>query len=150
MASPTPAPPPLHDAPKSARSPLARRRTWLVLAGISLGWKLLVFTLGAALPRWILTDGIAELPPEHQQYAMEAGLLARQLWSGPLERHGLVQLVRVESVDTVTPPTDDCRGLGARVRAYTYFAIPYSEVRTRCGRGTVEYRVFRRRAGHAR
>ena len=33
----------------------------------------------------------------------------------------------------------------ARVRAYTYFAIPYSEVRTLCETGTVEYRVLRRR-----
>jgi hypothetical protein len=31
------------------------------------------------------------------------------------------------------------------VRAYTYFGIPYSEVRTTCDRGVVEYRVFRRR-----
>jgi hypothetical protein len=38
-----------------------------------------------------------------------------------------------------------CRGLSARVRAYTYFAIPYSEVRTVCDAGVVEYRVFRRK-----
>jgi len=35
--------------------------------------------------------------------------------------------------------------LGAHVRAYTYFAIPYSDVRTRCDRGVIEYHVFRPR-----
>ena len=132
-----------------------RRRTWIVLACISVGWKVLVLTLGAALPRWLITDGIDELPAAHQPYAEQARATALALWNGPLERRGLVQMVRVESVDTLHAPidvasasaggVDACGGLSARVRAYTYFAIPYSEVRTRCDRGVVEYRVFRRR-----
>jgi hypothetical protein len=40
---------------------------------------------------------------------------------------------------------EQCDGHGAVVRAYTYFGIPYSEARTRCDTGVVEYRVFRRR-----
>ena len=75
------------------------------------------------------------------------------LWNGPIERLGFVRMVRVISVDTLpratlagVPEPAGCEGgrLGARVRAYTYFAIPYSEVRTVCDTGHVEYRVFRR------
>jgi hypothetical protein len=42
-----------------------------------------------------------------------------------------------------------CGGLGARVRAYTYFGVPYSEARMVCDSGTVEYRVFRRRGARS-
>jgi hypothetical protein len=134
----------------------------------------LVFTLGAAIPRWLLTDGIAELPAAHRAYGSASLLVARALFDTPLERlGGLVRQVRVVSVDSVagdradagvgaaaggryggaefaafgTPATASGGAcvLGARVRAYTYFAIPYSEVRTRCDRGVIEYRVFRPR-----
>ena len=58
----------------------------------------------------------------------------------------LVRMARVVSVDrTDEPAAAECDGLSARVRAYTYFAIPYSEVRTLCDSGVVEYRVFRRK-----
>jgi hypothetical protein len=123
-----------------------RRRTWLLLAGISIGWKLLVLTLGAALPRWLINDGVSELPPHVQSYALEAKQMALALWSRPIERHALVRTVRVLSVDSSGVDGGvECGGLTARVRAYTYFAIPYSEVRTACATGVVEYRVFRRR-----
>jgi len=133
-----------------------RLRPWLIMASISIGWKVLVFTLGAAIPRWVLDDGIAALPEASREYAAEARLTAMSLWDGPIERHGLVRMVRVVSVDTVPHamlagvdtggPRCDGGRLGARVRAYTYFAIPYSEVRTVCDAGHVEYRVFRRKA----
>ena len=159
MASPT-TPERSDGSLQTRRVSSRRRRTWMVLAAISIGWKVLVFTLGAALPRWLITDGIDELPAASQPYAAQARATALALWNGPLERRGLVQMVRVESVESVesadTPggtsgvvdvadSLDDCNGLSARVRAYTYFAIPYSEVRTHCDRGVVEYRVFRRR-----
>ncbi len=119
----------------------------MTLAAISIGWKLLVFTVGAALPRWLINDGIAELPAEHRPYGTEAKQTALALWDGPIERHGVVRTVRVMSVARATPAPagSECGGLSARVRAYTYFAIPYSEVRTICDSGVVEYRVFRRR-----
>jgi hypothetical protein len=118
----------------------------MVLAAISIGWKLLVFTLGAALPRWLIEDGLAELPPHMRTYAESAKQTALALWSKPIERHGLVRTVRVMSVDSSAMAESlDCGGLSARIRAYTYFAIPYSEVRTQCDTGVVEYRVFRRR-----
>lgn len=128
-----------------------RRRLWLVLLGVSVGWKVVVFTIGAAVPRWLISDGIAQLPAPLQEYGREARATALALWNGPIERHGLVRTVRVMSahggtyaaVGDATAPT--CDGRGAIVRAYTYFGIPYSEVRTTCGRGVVEYRVFRRR-----
>lgn len=140
-----------------------RLRLWIILASISVGWKVLVFTLGAAIPRWVLDDGIAALPIASREYAAEARQTAMGLWNGPIERYGFVRMVRVMSVDTLPHPavTDApatsatvaaaeaarCDGprLGARVRAYTYFAIPYSEVRTVCDTGHVEYRVFRRK-----
>jgi hypothetical protein len=79
-------------------------------------------------------------------YGVEALTVARALWAGPLERYGVVRGVRVVSVERLAEAgTAPCGGLSARVRAYTYFAIPYSEVRTVCDRGTVEYRVLRRR-----
>ena len=90
-------------------SPAARRRRVLITLGaISIGWKVVVFTLGAALPRWLIDDGIAALPAD-------AGRAGR------------------------------CGGYTARVRAYTYFGVPYSEARMVCDQGTVEYRVFRGR-----
>jgi hypothetical protein len=134
----------------SVSAPAARSRRWrtlIILASISVGWKVLVFTLGAALPRWLIQDGIAELPAALQPYGEEAKQTALALWNGPIERRGLVRTVRVLSVERAANADTfaRCDGLGARVRAYTYFAIPYSEVRTVCDRGVVEYRVFRRR-----
>lgn len=145
----------------SAESPEAtrrrRRRLWLALLGVSVGWKVVVFTVGAAVPRWLIDDGIAQLPTALQEYGREARSTALALWDGPLERHGLVRTVRVVSAHGATyastaglsgaapPGAGGCDGRGAVVRAYTYFGIPYSEVRTTCGRGVVEYRVFRRR-----
>lgn len=137
-----------------------RRRLWLVLLGVSIGWKVLVFTVGAAVPKWLIDDGIAQLPAALQGYGREARVTALALWNGPIERHGLVRTVRVVSVHgpmyasaagltggTTAGPAAAaaCDGRGAVVRAYTYFGIPYSEVRTTCDRGVVEYRVFRRR-----
>ncbi|HEX2780501.1 MAG TPA: hypothetical protein VHM30_13435 [Gemmatimonadaceae bacterium] len=123
------------------------RRTLIILASISIGWKLLVFTLGAALPRWLVSDGVDELPPEWQAYGDSARTTAIALWNGPVERRGLIRSVRVMSVESVDRPDmpPGCNGRSARVRAYTYFAIPYSEVRTLCDSGVVEYRVLRRR-----
>ena len=141
-------------APAAPAAPAARRRLrpWLILASISIGWKVLVFTLGAAIPRWVLDDGIAALPAASRPYAAEARMTATMLWDNPIERLGIVRAVRVMSVDTVAAAGEArCTGgrLGARVRAYTYFAIPYSEVRTMCETGRVEYRVFRRKAQQA-
>ena len=59
-------------------------------------------------------------------------------------RRSLVRLVRVMSVDREQTNTEECGGMSVRVRAYTFFAIPYSDVRAVCDRGVVEYRVFRR------
>jgi hypothetical protein len=143
------APPPDAAPPKISR----RWRTWIILASISIGWKVLVFTLGAALPRWYIKDGVAELPEALRPYALEAMTTARALWRGPIERHGIVRAVRVMSVAQAPQSAgagDTCDGMSARVRAYTYFAIPYSEVRTLCDSGIVEYRVFRRRKSRAR
>lgn len=143
----TTTPPEPHRAASGAASRLGSRRTWLILASISVGWKVLVFTLGAALPRWFVSDGLDELPPALRAYGDSARATAVALWNGPIERRGLIRTVRVMSVDSVprpeTPP--GCDGRSARVRAYTYFAIPYSEVRTICDSGVVEYRVLRRR-----
>lgn len=144
---------PLPSPTDSTKAPVAppgrwrSRRTLLVLAAISIGWKVLVFTIGAALPHWFLSDGIADLPPELRAYGDSARLTAIALWNGPVERRGLIRTVRVMSVENA-PRADmptGCDGRSARVRAYTYFAIPYSEVRTLCESGTVEYRVLRRR-----
>jgi hypothetical protein len=65
----------------------------------------------------------------------------------------VVRTVRVMSVarDAGTPDdAERCGGYTARVRAYTYFGVPYSEARMVCDRGTVEYRVFRRRVARSR
>ena len=93
-----------------------------------------------------MDDGVDHIPLAMQPYANEARATALALWDGPIERRTLVQLVRVVSVESnEADAADSCGGKSARVRAYTYFAIPYSEVRTVCDRGVVEYRVFRRR-----
>ena len=143
--SPASTPPPTPLSPQLTASQ-KRRRTLIILASISIGWKVIVFTLGAAVPRWFIKDGIAELPAPVQPYAREAQQVARGLWNGRIERLGFVRIARVVSVDRTDEPAGaECDGLSARVRAYTYFAIPYSEVRTVCARGVVEYRVFRRK-----
>ena len=131
-----------------------RRRTFMMLGAISVGWKVVVFTLGAAMPRWLVTDGVAELPELHRAYGTAALATAGALFDTRVERFGrVVQRVRVMSVDSVRPLAVVAAATGAvavapcaleaRVRAYTYFAIPYSEVRTRCEHGVIEYRVFR-------
>jgi hypothetical protein len=171
MSSQTSRIPTPHAVPAQPPAPGRRWRVWIVLGAISIGWKVLVFTVGAAVPRWLITDGIAQLPAPLQDYGREAKRTALTLWDGPIERHGLVRTVRVMSVHTsdsgevpraVGAPTSGsgssssssaadsasaggCDGHGAVVRAYTYFGIPYSEARTRCDSGVVEYRVFRRR-----
>jgi hypothetical protein len=123
----------------------SRWRPWLLLLGVSAGWKVLVLTLGAAVPHWLINDGFEHIPATMQPYAGQARATALALWDRPIERTGIVRLVRVVSVDTVqSADADACGGKTARVRAYTFFAIPYSEVRTVCDHGIVEYRVFRR------
>ena len=139
---------PTDSAAQLAKADVDRKRRWRmfwILGTISIGWKVLVFTLGAALPKWLIDDGTAVIPVEQRAYAHTAIGIATALWNFPIERHGFVRAVRVLAVDTMPP--SDCAGLGARVRAYTYFAIPYSEVRTTCDRGVVMYRVFKRRGG---
>jgi hypothetical protein len=127
---------------------MTRRRLLLTLGAVSIGWKVVVLTLGAAVPRWLIDDGIAAQPSELRPYAQDAKRSAAALWNGPIERHGVVRAVRVVSVERV-PNTagvaQRCGGLGARVRAYTYFGVPYSEARLVCDSGVVEYRVFRPR-----
>jgi hypothetical protein len=125
----------------------SRWRPWLLLLAFSVAWKVVVLTLGAALPHWVIDDGLEHIPISMQPYAAEARATAVALWSNPIERGAIVRLVRVVSVDSARggDAARNCGGLSARVRAYTFFAIPYSEVRTVCDRGVVEYRVFRRR-----
>ena len=134
------------------RSKSQRRwRTAMILLGISVGWKLVVFTLGAAVPKWIVKDGIDQLPADLRPYGTEAKRIALAKWSGPIERRGVIRGVRVRVDRTVGDPRSrECGGLNARVRAYTYFAIPYSEVRMVCDSAVVQYRVFpkRKRAPH--
>lgn len=120
-----------------------RLRTLMILGSISIGWKVLVFTLGIAIPRWIIEDGIDDLPPERRAYAKEASVIARGLWTNPIERYGMVRAVRVLRVDSITGGVP-CVGMAARVKAYTYFAIPYSEALIRCDGGRVLYRMFKR------
>lgn len=145
--NPAPRPPATTGPSQPPGSRQRTRRTLIILASISIGWKLLVFTLGAALPRWLVSDGLSELPPEWRAYGDSARTTAIALWNGPIERRGLIRSVRVVSVESIggeLAPAG-CDGRSARVRAYTYFAIPYSEVRTLCDSGVVEYRVLRRR-----
>ena len=129
-----------------------RRRALITLGAISIGWKVVVLTLGAAVPRWFIDDGIAALPEDSRPYATEAKRTAASLWNGPIERYGVVRTLRVLSVarDADAPSdAERCGGYTARVRAYTYFGVPYSEARMVCDRGTVEYRVFRRRGARS-
>ena len=137
--------------PTPAPARRSRRRLLLTLGAISIGWKVLVLTVGAAVPRWIIDDGVGALPSELRPYARDAKAGAARLWNGPIERYGVVRTLRVVSVRRVadTPAAraagSRCGGLEARVRAYTYFAVPYSEARLVCDSGVVEYRVFRSR-----
>ena len=136
----------------AARRRRARRRTMLVLASISVGWKVLVWTVGAAIPRWLIVDGVDRLPAEQQAYGTAALATARALFDTRAERYMRI-VQRVQVVSVVSDPMDGRVGagapctVGAHLRAYTYFAIPYSEVRTRCDHGVIEYRVFRPRTG---
>lgn len=115
------------------------------LAAMSIGWKILLLGVGGALPRLLIDDGLATVPPDLQPYGAQALTTARAMWNGPIERHGVrgVRLVTVRRLSDADAAR--CGGLTARVRAYTFFAIPYSEVRTVCDRGTVEYRGLPRR-----
>jgi hypothetical protein len=123
----------------------SRWRLWLLLLAFSVAWKVVVLTLGAAVPRWVIDDSVDHIPLPMQPYASQARTTALALWNGPIERRTLVRLVRVMSVDSArSQGAEECGGKSARVRAYTFFAIPYSEVRTVCGSGVVEYRIFRR------
>ena len=88
---------------------------------------------------------------------MQAMVAAMPLWDHPLERLGVVRALRVMHLERDTPvaatpagaapPRPDapraCEAGVAIVRAYTFFAIPYSEARVACGIGVIEYRVFR-------
>lgn len=125
-----------------------RWRMLLILGSISIGWKVFVLTAGAALPHYFLDDGLKQVPAELVPYGTQAREIARDLWGGRIERMA-VRKIRLVSVARV--PGDEtaahCGGLNAHVRAYTYFALPYSEVHTVCDRGVVEYRVFRRSHG---
>lgn len=167
---------PLVSPPKVVR----RIKPWMIVVGISVGWKIVVLTLGAAVPRWVIGDGLDLVPAESREYALQAKVTAMALWDHPLERLGIVRALRVIRVDNTTPrslehtavPTDrrlpdndatyraaavsdalddadsagaSCQGRSATVRAYTYFAIPYSQARMTCESGVIEYRVFRRR-----
>ena len=85
------------------------------------------------------------MPLGMHAYANEAPTTALALWDGPIERRTLVWLVRVMSVDREQTKVEECGGMSVRVRAYTFLAIPYSDIRTVCRRGVAEYRVFRRR-----
>lgn len=137
-------PTPDAGAPRVRR--LSRWRPWLLLLAISVGWKVVVLTLGAAVPRWVFDDGLEHIPLSMQPYASEARATAVALWDGPIERRTLVQMVRVIRVDSTNGARAiRCSGMSATVRAYTYFAIPYSEVQTVCDTGVVQYRMFRRR-----
>ncbi|MDQ6829158.1 MAG: hypothetical protein M3081_09870 [Gemmatimonadota bacterium] len=129
----------------SRSSSRKRKRAVLILLAISIGWKVVVLTLGHAIPQWFIDDGLASAQPDLRPYGAQARETARVLWSGAIERHAVrkIRLVSVARVDGDARAAR-CGGLNARVRAYTYFAIPYSEVRTVCDSGIVEYRVFRR------
>lgn len=116
------------------------------LAAVSVGWKVLLLGVGTTLPRLLIDDGLRTIPLDLQPYGAQALTTARAMWGGPIERHGVrtVRLLRVERLSDASAAR--CGGLSAHVRAYTFFAIPYSEVRTICDRGTVEYRGIPHRA----
>lgn len=135
--------------PSILRSP--RWRPWVLVIAFGIAWKVIVLTLGVAVPRWVIGDGVAHLPQHVQPYAMTAQVTARALWDLPVERLGVVRALRVMRVDTarVLSQRDSvvgaaCGNLQATVRAYTYFAIPYGEAQTLCDSGVLQYRVFRR------
>src|SRR5690349_3376684 len=87
-------------SPHIARRRLARWRPWLVVLAISVAWKVVVLTLGAAVPHWVIDDGLDHIPVSMQPYAAEARATALALWNKPIERTTLVRLVRVMSVDS--------------------------------------------------
>ncbi len=133
----------------SGRRRWGRRRLLLLAVGASAAWKLLLVGVGGAVAALALDDGLDALPSELRQYGVQARETARALWGGPLERHGIRE-IRVVSVEQLSERAAilRCGGLSARVRAYTFFAIPYSEVRTVCDRGTVEYRGLHHHRAH--
>lgn len=133
--------------PKSGT--MSRRwRMLLILGSISIGWKLFVLTAGAAVPRYFIDDGLKQVPAEFVPYGTQAREIAKDLWGGRLERYA-VRKIRLVSVGRTASDggAARCGGLNAQVKAYTYFALPYSEVQTVCDSGVVEYRVFRRDRG---
>jgi len=137
---------PRTDVAMPLTSTRRRWRPWLMVVAVSVTWKVVVLTLGAAVPRWLIDDGVNHIPVSMQPYAVQARATALALWNKPIERTTIVRLVRVMSVDSAGRGLSErCGGKSARVRAYTFFAIPYSDVRTVCDSGVVEYRVFRRR-----
>lgn len=135
-------------AASGARPTRRPGRLVLLLLAISVGWKVALFGVGGAVVTLALDDGIAAVPTDLRPYGAQARETARALWTGPIERRGIreIRLLTVEREHDGAASA--CGGLTARVRAYTFFAIPYSEVRTICDRGTVEYRGLphRRRA----
>lgn len=137
---------PPHPSPAPRQRTLRRRRVLYALAAVSIGWKVLLLGVGGTLPWLLIDDGLRAIPLDLQPYGAQALVTARAAWGGPIERHGVrrVRLVSVERLPDASAAR--CGGLSARVRAYTFFAIPYSEVRTVCDRGTVEYRGLPRRA----
>src|SRR3954452_25357006 len=80
----------------------SRWRPWLLLLAFSVAWKVVVLTLGAALPHWVIDDGLEHIPISMQPYATQARATAVALWSNPIERSALVRLVRVVSVDSAS------------------------------------------------
>ena len=79
----------------------SRWRPWLLLLAFSVAWKVVVLTLGAAVPHWVIDDGLEHIPLSMQPYATQARATALALWDNPIERSTLVRLVRVVSVDSV-------------------------------------------------
>ena len=47
-------------------------------------WEVVVLTLGAALPHWIVDDGFDYIPISMQSYATEARATALALWTSLL------------------------------------------------------------------
>jgi hypothetical protein len=130
--------------------PRRHRRLLVIAIAASIGWKVLFVGVGGLVAAFAVNDGVDQVPVDMRSYAGEALATARVLWGGPIERHG-IRGVRVLSVERLASSDSAarCGGLAARVRAYTFFAIPYSEVRTVCDQGTVEYRGLPRlRRGH--
>src|SRR5574338_1685273 len=78
----------------------SRWRPFLLLAAFSVAWKIVVLTLGAAVPRWIIDEGVGHIPLAMQPYAAQARVTALSLWNRPIERKTIVRSVRVVSVDS--------------------------------------------------